>query len=1053
MLFQHHPFALRIFSWIVAIALICGYSAENPAFAQSYSIEAERGAYPVLSFSPRDYRGHAQNWVISQTDDGLIYVGNGTSLLEYDGVQWRTIPVRGNAAVRSLAAGSDGTLYIGTASDLGYLGADSLGRPVYRSLLDEHRDERPSISDVWAIVPVGSDLYFSTRERLFRLEADTLREWIPDRFFALGFEYNGMFHTVTPEHGLVRMEGDSLVPAPGGESFKEDIAFFAIQRPDGRIIIGSRDRGLLLYDGARLSPFAEEINPRLIADYMYGGTGLHDGRLALSTRVGGMYLLDPDGNLIRHFSRRDGIPDDHVWNVFEDSQRGLWLALNSGIARIELNSSITHFGEDVGLPGLVIDVERHHGVIHAATSTGVFRMNPDANRMPGFEPLLGETAGQCLDLLSTEHGLLAGCELGLYVFENGRQRRLTEASTRLFYRLPSHPEVILASARSETFVLRQTRGRWQIDSTLDGVPPWAISMNEAHNSLWLTTVSEGAVRIVLNDDIQVDALESFSTGAGLPEGWSYTTDIDGSARFFTQSGVFLFDESSSSFRPDPDLTSTLPHPDADVFLLRQGTDGTVWFLNEDDLGYATPSGDVRIVSDFPDTRPTSLMIDEAGGTTWIATLDGLFRYHPEGVRQEAAPIAARIRSLHTTHGDSLIAAGEHLAGDRVKLAAGTDGLRFSYALPAFGQPDRNEYKVKLDGIDRDWASWSSETSTSYSNLTPGTYSFHVRARDVHGVEAEPAILTFTIKPYWYQTWWSKLIAVLTGLASLIWLANLALRARTRRLHARNVLLEREVRDRTRTLELANRQLRRVVDQNNEFLNIAAHDLKNPLVGILGFSEILLSTDVSEEERKEFLTLIRDSAISINRAIEDFQTTDIIDNQKIELNVQRADLVPIVRSVIARNAPQAERKSIEVTLEAPSAVESMIDAQYLPRVIDNLLSNAIKFSEIGRRVWIDVRRRGAEAAIFVRDEGPGLTESDMARVFGKRERLSARPTHGEDSSGLGLYIVRTLVEAHGGSVSVDSKRGQGATFIVRLPLAEDFGLSDGSNLEAELARPA
>jgi signal transduction histidine kinase len=112
----------------------------------------------------------------------------------------------------------------------------------------------------------------------------------------------------------------------------------------------------------------------------------------------------------------------------------------------------------------------------------------------------------------------------------------------------------------------------------------------------------------------------------------------------------------------------------------------------------------------------------------------------------------------------------------------------------------------------------------------------------------------------------------------------------------------------------------------------------------------------------------------------------------------------------------------------------VDQLYLPRIVDNLVSNAVKFTERGGRVTVRVSSDDAWAIVEVSDTGPGLTDADMKRVFGKRERLSARPTNGEGSSGLGLYIVRQLVESHGGDVSVRSTPGMGANFVVKLPLA-------------------
>jgi signal transduction histidine kinase len=999
--------------------------------------DSERGAYVTDVFLPRDYRGHAQNWVVTQADNDLIYVGNGTSLLEYDGVEWRIIKVRGNAPVRTLRPAPDGRLYIGTAGDFGYLDSDSLGRPAYRSLLDSHPELRDNISDVWAIVPADDGIYFSSREGLFRLQGDSLRSWTPESYFALGFEFGGSFHTVVARDGLVRMEGDSLVTTPIASEFASDIIFYNVPQTDGTILLGSRDRGILRYDGHRTIPFAPDLNERLVRDGHYNATLLRDGRVAVATRNGGLYLIGPDGGLDRHFTEGDGLPDVHVWNVYQDRQDGLWLALNSGIARIDLANPVTRFNEANGLPGIVIDFVRHEGTVYAATSKGLFRMNPATDRVASFSMVIDESAGQCLGLLSTEAGLLVGCELGLYIVDSRGPRRITDMATRLLYRLPSQPDVVLASSRNFIQAMRLTSRGWEIEKRIEVLTPWAISFLEHGEDLWLTTVADGIVRARLNSDLNVVDREFFRAEAGVPDGWTYVTPIDDGFRFHSMQGILEFDPSTRTFVPDRLLTPHLPKESADVFLLRQAYDRSVWFLNGDRLGYISglPNAPARHdIYQFLQAGPLSLHPEEHSGVTWVPSVDGLFRIERQDAKRSGFAPRVAIRTVHSAHGDSLLAAAGTSDLTSLRLSPGTTGLRFSYALLSFGDSGQNQYRVKLAGVDREWSSWSNETTKDYTNLRAGTYTLQVRARNGAGTESEVASLEIRILPLWYETFLAKLLALILAIAVVGAGVSVLLRFRMARLEAQKLALERQVAERTVTLSRANKRLEAVLEQNADFLSTAAHDLKNPLVSIIGFSELLISGEALETERSEFLALIHESALRMNEAIEQLQTADIVENSGLELHLSDIDLRPVVESVVRRNAYQAERKQIIVRVEADGPVVARVDSQFLPRIIDNLVSNAIKYSTPESSVDIHLRSDDGSAVIDVTDEGPGLTTEDLSRVFGKRERLSARPTNGEGSTGLGLYIVRTLVESHGGSVEVESVPGNGATFRVRLPLA-------------------
>jgi len=241
------------------------------------------------------------------------------------------------------------------------------------------------------------------------------------------------------------------------------------------------------------------------------------------------------------------------------------------------------------------------------------------------------------------------------------------------------------------------------------------------------------------------------------------------------------------------------------------------------------------------------------------------------------------------------------------------------------------------------------------------------------------------------------------------------------------------------LERRTAELRRALENNKEILGVTAHDLKNPLGGIIGLSDMLiedlasLKSDENKKEALENLRMIRDSAEGMLAAV-----TSLLDRHReglpIKLNREEADLNVIVRIVMNWNSRQASNKGIEMHFKPASRpAKVLVDVSAMQRILDNLISNAVKYSPLGKQVWVEVVAMKQEVVVSVRDEGPGLTDEDKQKVFGKMSRLSARPTGGEHSTGLGLYIVKKLTEEHGGAVGVESVYGKGATFWVKVPL--------------------
>lgn len=235
------------------------------------------------------------------------------------------------------------------------------------------------------------------------------------------------------------------------------------------------------------------------------------------------------------------------------------------------------------------------------------------------------------------------------------------------------------------------------------------------------------------------------------------------------------------------------------------------------------------------------------------------------------------------------------------------------------------------------------------------------------------------------------------------------------------------------LEASNAELVRLNQEKNEFLGIAAHDLKNPLTVVIGTAGLLgLSRD--PERTKLMAGKIVAAGERMLHLIKNLLDANAIEQGRFTSNLQRSDLQAVVREVIENNAPTAARKEIRLQLESNDACWAMTDRNATTQILDNLISNAVKYSPLNTTVHIRTGLQGGTAEVSVRDEGPGLSEADQKKLFGKFTRLTARPTAGESSNGLGLSIVKRLAEAMHGTVRCESRLGDGATFILNLPTA-------------------
>jgi signal transduction histidine kinase len=239
------------------------------------------------------------------------------------------------------------------------------------------------------------------------------------------------------------------------------------------------------------------------------------------------------------------------------------------------------------------------------------------------------------------------------------------------------------------------------------------------------------------------------------------------------------------------------------------------------------------------------------------------------------------------------------------------------------------------------------------------------------------------------------------------------------------------------LSEVNARLTKLDAEKNQFLGVAAHDLKNPLNIILGFAE-LISTGrnaSSHRDREDAGYIIQASERMIS-IITQLLDVNAIEQGRFPLEISACDLGVISKEVTESYIHPAARKGISIFAAGPlEPAWIMADAKATYRILDNLLSNAVKYSPHGGDIYVRMRNSPDGVIWEVQDHGAGMTDGDKARLFQKFAKLSARPTGGESSTGLGLSIVKMLANGMRGDVTCQSARGEGSTFCVRLPSAE------------------
>ena len=216
---------------------------------------------------------------------------------------------------------------------------------------------------------------------------------------------------------------------------------------------------------------------------------------------------------------------------------------------------------------------------------------------------------------------------------------------------------------------------------------------------------------------------------------------------------------------------------------------------------------------------------------------------------------------------------------------------------------------------------------------------------------------------------------------------------------------------------------------NKFLGMAAHDLRNPLISIRGFSELLLdeNNEFSDEQVREFITTMHDASQHMFYLVSDLLDTSVIESGNLALDFKLCSLGELVLKRIKANEFLAEKKQMKIQHSLADLPDFNLDPNRIAQVVENLLTNAIKFSSPGSNIFVSLESVDGCAKVSVRDEGPGISPEDQNKLYTGFQKLSAQPTGGESSTGLGLAIAKKMVEAHKGTLDIESQLGVGSTF--------------------------
>ena len=468
--------------------------------------------------------------------------------------------------------------------------------------------------------------------------------------------------------------------------------------------------------------------------------------------------------------------------------------------------------------------------------------------------------------------------------------------------------------------------------------------------------------------------------------------------------------------------SVLDGLSSDVLLsIREDHKQNLWISTENGICKFVPSGerfenyDERSIS-FRVRFSEAASTLTSGGDMLFGTSNGLFMFSPDSIRKSSYVPPVVFSKLMVANEDVIPGEKSILKvdlDDTQELVLSHDENIFSvqYAALDYTNPQNIQYAYILDGFEKQWTFADRQRSVTYTNLPKGDYIFRVRSTNSDGVWVDnERILNITILPSFWETPLAYVLYVCFVLL-IIFVAVYILFTIYRLKH--EVSVEQQISD----IKL-------------RFFTNISHELRTPLTLIAGPVEQVLKNDKLPADAREQLVVVERNTNRMLRLVNQILDFRKIQNKKMKMQVQQLNVVAFVRKIMDNFESVAEEHNIDFLFQTEKeALNLWVDADKFEKIVFNLLSNAFKYTPNGKMITVFIREDEGTVSVGVQDQGIGIAENKRKSLFVRFENLVDKNIFNQASSGIGLSLVKELVEMHKATISVDSRLGEGSCFKV------------------------
>jgi len=797
---------------------------------------------PIVKYNAPIYGAGNQNWMISQDNSQFIYFANNEGLLEFNGSAWTLYNSPNESIVRSVKV-IDNKIYTGCYMEFGFWTKQTDGRLSYTSLSNTIKSKILDDEQFWNILNYEQWVIFQSLNRMYIYDTKTKKFSIitPENDILKSFGVANSIYFQTQNGGLFEIENGKSKLVSNNPVLLNNKIVNIFSTNEG-LLIQTQSSGFFQFISGTLTKFNTEADAILSQSSIYSSQRLSDGSFAIGTISNGVFVLSRDGKIKYNIDQNKGLSNNTVLSLFEDNDKNLWIGLDNGINCINVQTPVKCFSDNTGILGTVYASILFQNKLYIGTNQGLFYKNYGANE--GFKFIPG-TKGQVWSLFVFDGDLFCGHDSGTFIIDSITAKCIfSQSGTWKFLSLPNHKDKLLQGNYYGLSVLQKVNNQWTFINRIKGFNYSAkyFELSKA-NDLYISHEYKGIFRVRL--DNALSKLESTYIYASPTKGKNACLEkFKGAIYYAYKAGIFKLNSSSKLFERESTLSKIFENDEYTSGRLLVDSTNKIWLFSKNYIYYFTLSklgnqlkqNAIPIPSTLTNSQLGYENISQVGNSMYlVGTTDGYYTINLNDLSFKSYAV-----TLTNVTVNSLNQKGKSCSIlDKGAFQSSENNITFSYTVPEYNKYIATEYQYLLEGFQDDWSEWSSKSTINFKNLSPGEYTFKVRAKLANSAAEKIAAYTFRISKPWYAT----------NLALFIYLVILSIlfnfihksyksyyqKQEGKLIEENNLLLEiKELENEQQLMKLRNEQLSEVVDSKNRELAVSTMSLinKNQLLSVI-----------------------------------------------------------------------------------------------------------------------------------------------------------------------------------------------------------------------------